>query len=824
MHRAAACLSRVAGSLVVAAVLIAGVASVSATTGGCGDYGPVTFASEAGADLADIRARGVGEVCGEGLRCRAGLACKDGHCAPGRSLESGAACVISAECKQGLYCGPSRKCAPTGLHAIGDTCGSEADCASGARCNPTGLSAECQAEGAADLAAPCKTSVDCFGGLLCGAGTCVAPPPTTGAPAVAISGFAGVACKDEPGPVRAYFRVPRGQDDGDFFRLPFPNDVRRKGGKLDLTGFPTPGADVLGYDLVDRWARYVEESATGFSAYPTMIMRFGGSPDFNTLKDAGVVRMVDVTSGSDGADVAFGWSATSAKTKYVCENSITARPAPGVSLRQGHTYALFVTNGAKAPGGVAIEVPADLKAVLGPMDPGAPLSDAWQSYALLRAWASTKTLDLTTLVNATVFTVGKHTDLVGKLAQAVTAAPAPAVTGWVKCGGAAPSPCPQTDGARACGAADPKFDELHALVALPTWQKGVAPYRTPAEDGDVALDANGLPIAQAPAQVCLSLTVPKGVTMPATGWPLAIYAHATGGSFRSHVTDGVAGRFASADGGAANIAVLGIDQVAHGTRRGGSTARPETLWFVTSNPRGMRGNTLQAASDILALARLAPTFTLAPAASPTGAEIRFGAVVLVGHGQGATAVALAAPRTAAKGVVLGGVGASFLDTVVLKRKPVDMADVAPAVLGEVTLTAAHPVLGMFQTALDPVDPLDHAALIVKAPVTSAKHTFVVYGRGDSFTPGVTQAAYTLGAGLGVAAPPASLTNPDDIGQPLLPVPAGRNAATDITAIVRQYDRGNDDGHLVMLLSPDAMPDVDRFVTQIVRAQIPMVGR
>ena len=155
---------------------------------------------------------------------------------------------------------------------------------------------------------------------------------------------------------------------------------------------------MLGYDLVDRWARYVEESASGFSAYPTVTMRFGGSPDFESLKQPGVVRMVDVTTGGDGADVAFGWSATSAKTKYVCENAITARPAPGVPLQQGHTYALFVTNGAKAPGGVAIEVSTDLKAVLGAADPGAPLTQAWSSYAPLRTWAATKSLDLTSLV------------------------------------------------------------------------------------------------------------------------------------------------------------------------------------------------------------------------------------------------------------------------------------------------------------------------------------------------------------------------------------------------------------------------------------------
>jgi hypothetical protein len=646
---------------------------------------------------------------------------------------------------------------------------------------------------------------------------------TSGAPPVAVSGFKGVTCQDDPGAIKAYFRVPRGKDDGDFFRLPFPNDARKKAGHVDLSGFPTPGSDVLGYDLVDRWARYVEETQTGFSAYSTMIMRFSGTPDFNSLKQAGVIRLVDVTTGGSGDDVGFGWGASSERTSYVCANAVVARPAPGQPLVPGHTYALILTNGAKAPGGVAIEVSTDLKSLLGAADPGAPLSEAWTAYAPLRTWAGKKSFDLATLVNAAVFTVGNHRDIVSKLATAVTAAPAATTSGWVKCGGTAISPCPQAEGARACGAPSAAFDELHALVTLPTWQKGSIPYAP--SDGDVVLDGSGNPTTQGSTQVCLALTIPKNATMPPAGWPLAIYAHDTGGSFRSHIIDGVSARFSAADGGAAKIAVLGIDQVSHGTRRGTSMARPEALWYATSNPRALRGNALQAAADILALVHLAPTFKLDASASPTSAEIRFGDVVLVGHGQGATAVALAGPVAPVKAVVVGGMGASFLDRVLLSKNPVDLVDVAPTVLGEITLTSGHPVLSMFQNAIDPADPLDHAALLVAAPPTAAKHTFEIYGRDDSFTPGPLQSNYATAAGLGIASPPPSVGSPDDLGMPILPTPAGGNYSNNtITAIVRQYDRGSYDGHLVMVLAAEATLDTDRFVADVLLGKAPMVGR
>ncbi|MBX3187383.1 MAG: hypothetical protein KF819_10230 [Labilithrix sp.] len=810
-----------AGAAAVLAVL--GMVVVTVAAPSCGDYGPVTLMDQDGGDADGIRGRNVGEACDERARCRSGLVCQDGRCVPSRALEEGAPCVISAECKEGLFCSASRVCARSGRGAAGDTCGSEADCSSGLRCNAVGLSAECQPEGASDVGAACGISPECFGGLLCTEKKCAAPPASTGAPPVAVSAFTGVACADEPGPVRAHFRVPRGADDGDFFRLPFPNDARRKNGRLDLSGFPTPGADVLGYDLVDRWARYVEESANGFSAYPTIIFRFSATPDFATLKQDGVIRFVDVTPSGSGTDVGFGWNATNVRSKYVCGNTITARPAPGLPLEAGHTYAMFITNGAKAPGGVAIEASPDLRAVLGPADPGAPLSAAWSAYAPLRAWASANALDPATLVNATVFTVGKHPDLVGTIADAIEAAPPPAASGWIKCG-AAPSPCPQAQAERACGPADAAFDELHALVTLPTWQQGTAPFASPAEGGDVVFDGSGAPAPQGSQQVCVSLSIPKGAPMPAGGWPLAIYAHATGGSFRSSVADGIAKRFASIEAGAARVAVLGFDGVAHGPRRGASNARPQALWFLTSNPRAMRGNGLQAASDVLALTRFAEAFTLADTASPTGAEIRFGDVALVGHGQGATAVALAGPRASVKGVVVGGVGASFVDTVPAKRNPVAFFSVAPVVLGEVTLGNAHPALAMFQNALDPIDPLDHASLLVTAPVTTAKHAFVVYGRDDSFTPGPTQVAYTFAAGLGVANPPPSVTMSDNLGSPPMVVPAGGNTAGGLTAIVRQYQPSGYDGHFVLLRSVDAMRDVDLFVGDALRDQTPMVGR
>jgi hypothetical protein len=765
--------------------------------------------------------RGVGERCDDGGVCRSGLACTEGVCQPGRSSEQGTPCVISAECKDGLYCGPERTCAPAGNGAQGATCTSDGDCNSGLRCNLIGLEAECQPEGNKDVGGTCAVSSECFGGLLCAEKVC-APPPPGGPPPLGVPGFKGVECEAETGDVSAYFRVPRGQDDKDYFRLPYPNDIRTKNGRPDLTGFPTPGADLLGYDLIDRWARYLEQTGTGYSVYPTVTFRFSGEIDFESLKGNTATRWIDITSG-EGNDIGYyGWSGTTGRSAYVCPNHLDFRPPTGKPLEPGHTYAVLITNSAKAKDGKALVVSQDLKDLLGASNPGGALSAAYTAYAPLRTWAASKSFDLASVVNAAVFTVGKHDEIAKKLATAVAAAPAPTATNWVKCG-TAPSPCAQATNDRACPATpNPAFDELHALVTLPLFQKGTVPFLAPADGGDFVLDGNGQPIPQGTVEACMSLVVPTG-TMPANGWPLVVYAHGTGGSFRSHVNENVSTRLSNIDG-TTKVAVLGIDQVGHGTRRGASTAKPETVFFNFTNPAAARGNVLQGAADQMSLVRFAKGLTLAAASSPTGAEIRFDRIAFWGHSQGATEGTIAMPYTeGVAGAVFSGAGASLIDSLLTKKSPVNLVSLAPVILAETpaNVNSAHPALAMLQNAIDPADPLDHAAAIIGAGPL-AKHVFVPYGQGDTFAPPVTQLTYVVAAGLAIAQHPASVMAPDDLLGPLEPIPISGNAG--VTAVVRQYTPNMYDGHFVVFRDADAKINADRFIADAVNGVVPSFGR
>ncbi len=794
---------------------------------------------------------GVGRACSMANVCRAGLTCTGGSCQPCGCIAAGAACTLDDDCDATSFCGPARTCVAragaagdAGAGALGAACTSDAACARGLRCDLVGFSARCQPEGPSDVGGACTTAGDCLGGLGCtttspdgGGSTCAPNPPSPGGLSpLALPTWAGEACSDPTGPTQAYFRVPRRSNDGDFYRLPFPNDVRKSAGTLDLSGHPTPGSALLGYDLVQRWLSDLSTSADGFSPYPTVFFRFSAQVDQNgTLKSKGAIQWVDITQPASPAAVGFQWTATTDRNAYICNNWLGLRPQLGQPLTPGHTYAVVLSTAILDAARQPIAVPSDLAALLAPGAPSdADLAAQWPKYQPLRDWAAHAGMATTSILDATVFTVG-HPEAIGpKLAAAVAAAPAPTANSWIRCGDA-PSPCAQATGDRACGTPDPRFDELHALVSLPIFQQGTEPYSTPTDGGAFVLSADGTPELQRTELVCMSLTVPKAAPMPAGGWPLLVYAHGTGGSFRSAVTEGVAAREAAIDdggGGQVHVAVLGIDQVEHGTRRGGSQDTPDNLFYNFANPLAARGNPLQGAADQMALARFAATLDLPANQSPTGAEIKVGPIAFWGHSQGATAGGLAMPYVGGVlGAVLSGEGASVIDALLGKKNPVDIADVLPIVLEDdpSKVGTYHPVLALLQNDLDGVDPLNHARALVVGPVSTAsqKHVFQPFGQGDTYAPPSTEQTFAVAAQLAEITAPSGVTANPLAGTPL-PPPAGGNLApmgTILTAVVRQYAPSSAyDGHFVAYDNATAEGDVDHFIGDAIAGKTPKVGR
>lgn len=773
---------------------------------------------------------GVGDACDETLPCRGGLVCEDGVCEPGMSLESGDACVIGPECSEGLACNtpctnlPALCCGPVGPGALGDGCQSDLDCGSGLRCGLVGFAAECVMAGTADYGDACATSNDCYQGLFCAEGVCSLPVPPLGVPL-----WAGVECAERSdGAVTALFHVPGAADtpeDADFFSLPFPNDIRLTGDSPNLEGFPTPGPGLLGTDVVARYVEAVEARSSYWSNNPSIVMRFSGSIDFDTLHVEGQPRRVVLVDLDDptGTTESIGLSrlASTARTNYVCQNWLAVRPALGGTMLPGHTYAAWVTSDVKAEGGGNIARSPAFDAVMGNSVPGdAALAAAHAAYAPLRQYLTNRGIASSTIVTAAVFTVGDPLAEVRELAAAVANEPVPTASDWIQCGGNAVSPCAQRDGERACGSGASEYDEYQALIELPIFQEGEPPYLE--EGGGLSTDVVRT------EEVCLSIAVPKS-TMPAAGWPLVVFGHGTGGSYRAHLRPEIAGRLA---GGTPAFAVVGIDQVQHGPRRGDSDEDPDTLFFNFQNPDAARGNPIQGALDQLSLIKWAKTLDV----TVSGAQIAVDPahIVLLGHSQGATHGSISLPFSDLDGGVLSGNGGSLVHALLGKTNPVNIAGGIPLVLqdvddeGKLAMRDKHPVLGLLQHYIDPADPVNFAPLITERPEASSgqKHLLQTFGLDDTYSPPETLTSYLRAANLTLVENPTGFvpSGINDTGVTATPAPVSGNRGTDpnfITAVGRQYEPDSD-GHFVIYENDDANADVMGFLRALGSDQLPVV--
>jgi hypothetical protein len=665
---------------------------------------------------------------------------------------------------------------------------------------------------------------------------------------------------------RAYFEVPgatspAGQT-GDYFRLPFPSDIRLVNGKVALGDFPAPGSALVGVDPVQIYVDAINGSETGWGTSPTAFFRFSAAMDFESFRQASAdapnpIQWVDITPGDPdyGRSEGLKWFASTGRSKYICGHWLGVRRPDGYPLVPGHTYAVFLRKELRDSKGNPVQRSEQFAAMLADTAPAdAALAAAYAKFASFRAYLTDRAIASADIANATVITVGPTRDIMSQLAAAVAADDVPSSSGWVKCGAGAVSPCSQgaeSEG-RACGAANNAFDEYQALVSLPIFQQGTAPYES--EGGDVVTTA---PVRH--EDVCMALTIPKGVEAPAQGWPLVVYAHGTGGNFRGHVSDpSVAAALsnvefieppsadpdAGADAGAPptamHFAVLGYDQVQHGPRRGQSIESPNNLFFNFLNPKAARGNPLQGAADVISIGGFAAGLDFSASQSKGDAiKIDPNAIVFFGHSQGSLHGSLALPYADMyRGAVLSGNGASIIHALLTKTNPVNIAQAVPFVLQDLDDNQAlaggedHPVLTLIGQWIDPADPMNFARSISWQPEAGhmAKHLFQTFGLDDTYAPPKTLEIFGVAAQVGVAQHHASVTDSADFplgnSMELAGGVTGNRVleGQQITVGLRKYaPPSGKDGHFVVFDVPDANTDMTQFLAAAAAGEVPTAG-
>ena len=684
--------------------------------------------------------------------------------------------------------------------------------------------------------------------LVCGVVACTRPVETAtpGADAGVIRGTTGgggavegsSGCGDDGAqPAKVLFHVPRaGETSADFYRLPFPNDIRLKNGHVDLSGHPRPGATVLPYDVVDRYLRAIEAEATGFSVNPAVYFRFSRNPSLNSLARDDAVAFTNITAGSPqyGRLAQPGWYASTAGGRYICPRWMVLRHGFGAPLRAGETYAYLVRRTVTDESGTPMGQDDDFRALLAPSAPSDPdLAAAWRAYAPLRAWIADQKIDASTLAAAAVFTTERVEEPLARMRAVVRSAPAPAIKDLVRCGGAQPSPCDDgltgDDHQRGCGPPSTAYDEYQGTVSIPVFQKGTPPYEQPADGGGVELGADGTPQVQRSEDVCFALTVPRGAP-PAAGWPVVVYSHGTGGSYRSAIDLGLAAELAlgAGDAGAATpLATFAYDGVLHGPRQGHSTRPVTELVYNLANPQAARDNAVQAAADLFAVARALEAF---PAA---GVTLDAGRVALYGHSQGGNAAANAVAFEPVYGAaVLSGTGGTLVLGLLHKAQPVNIAALIPLVLGEPTVDEHHPVLNLLQMYLDRADSVNYGRRIFvdPRPGMRPRHVLQIFGTDDTFAPVETQRTFARAAGLDIVGPVLDAQDREDIAEdrrpPAIPGPAHGNLrgpdGTPVTAVQAQYRPVGYDGHFVSTENASARRAVHQMLATFARDGVPTV--
>lgn len=756
-----------------------------------------------------------GEPCLPTDPCRSGLECDEATstCVPVGTVEEGLPCTISEECADGLACGLTAQCEPSAGLPEGSQCGGPSDCEAGLRCNLYGFVGLCEPAGTADAGQTCTSNADCLAPLGCSPdlGTCQIPI------------FGGLAfmpdaeCEtvDETVPFGVYFEVPRDEPLADFFRLPFPNDIRARDGALDLGGFHNPGLAYIGGELVDLYLDALEDTFTGFSTNPTIYFRYTRTPDFGSIEGSSEsprLRFINIDPDSPnfGNGVSYYWTTTNGRGKFICPNYTAVRPSWQTPLDPGTTYAVILTDGIRSEDGDLPLTQPDLTAVLAETRPSdSALGAAWDAYEPLRAWiAQDETLDTVNIAGATVFTTMDPTALMAPLRAAVRRQPVPELEQLTECASGVISPCDDGTPERSCVSTTGNFTQIHGTYEAPVWQHGTRPYLTQ-NDGGALQVVDGSPIPAASERICFAMTIPNAA-MPAGGWPTVIYSHGTGGSFTSAIREGVSGALADialADERRANFVTITLDGVQHGQRRGQTDLDPEPLFYNFVNPQAAHGNIQQGAADLFALTNILQNTAISAAASPTGEEIRFdpSQLYFFGHSQGAQVGApFVAFETGVRAAVFSGSGGSLTLSLLNKTEPVDIASAVSFILTDGGRNGGQAndrdvLLSLLQWHVDRVDPLNYARLFFRTQTADrpGQHALITYGYGDSYSPEPNQKAFAGASGAQLATPrPGDLTGLPETTYPV----SGNRTVNDlpVTAAVVAVQPAEDyDGHFVV---------------------------
>jgi hypothetical protein len=578
----------------------------------------------------------------------------------------------------------------------------------------------------------------------------------------------------------------------DFYARPYPRDDRKSGdGTIDFNGYPR---DTL---LFRAYLAAFAADHHGFGTNSAVYFRLTNAIDVSTLPPSPAAAIDPVASVylvdlDRGRRVPVRVRFRAEAGRFAGPNLLAVLPLAGFPLYPRTRYAAVVTRRVHGTNGAPVQPPPGIDRL------------STSLYAPLAAWARIAGAGvLGDIVFATVFTTGEFTSEIALLRESVmrdVTAPVPTF---------APGAMAETNHVG--------FAVYEGTYPSPNYQQGAPPYLN--AGGAIQWDNHNRPLVVRMETLRFAMSVPTRA-MPVDGWPFVIYAHGTGGNYRSFIDDGTAGRLA-----AAGVVVISTDQVLHGPRDPTGTD-PALTFFNFQNLPAARDNVRQGAVDGFQLMHLASGWPKQVPMPPGGPISTFSPsaarVAFMGHSQGSlTGAPFVAYEPFVRGAVFSGAGAVLTLALLHKTQPIDVSQLVSLTLDDGVIDEFHPMLNLVQNYFDVADPVNYAAFFFATPPAGnpPKSIFQTIGLTDHYAPLPALEAFALAARL---QPVGNLPQPidglslRDIAPLVGGFPVKDNAAGGAaTGVVVEYVApAGVDGHFVAF----QMQDAERQLTGFLQTQ------
>jgi hypothetical protein len=552
-------------------------------------------------------------------------------------------------------------------------------------------------------------------------------------------------------------------DANDFWAQPFPSDLRLgDDGGYGFIRWPQYGGRspvARTNELLGMWLQSAEDRVRdGWGVSSGVFVPVSAPIDPATLPatpEASLATgasafLVDIDAASpergQRRPVRFSFRATG--DRYAPPNLIAGVQVFGFPRRARTKYALVVTDQVKDASGEPL---GRSKAFHDAMKGDGPYA---ATYAPMIETLKTIAVDPASVVGAAVLTTNDPEVLVKKIVD------------WAE-----RQPVPQIVAPFTVAEDHESFQVLTTEYEVPVIQNGLRPYERIGE-GRIVFGADGDPVIQDTQRVRMSIAIPKR-PMPASGFPLTMYLHGSGGEWYEPIDrsplplEAERGEFVKGRGPAEwlarrGIATIGFDFPIHGNRND----PPDTTGLVFYNLFGNTDATIDnfhvATMELMLLSRLVLAMQIDAGLAPTldagGAadgKIKFDPdhLTAMGHSMGQTlGVAWVGYDPRVKAFYASGGGGTLIEVAVNTTYPITLRVFLEGAIEfdeDADISIDHPVLHALQHVWDFVDPTVRARRVVQDPPPGIppKHILMTLGWVDGyFSPGAQSA---LAAALGV---------------------------------------------------------------------------